>query len=196
MTAPVPSRPQVVLGVGGGIAAYKACELLRGLTESGHDVRVVPTEAALHFVGAADLGGAVRPAGAHRGLAGRRQVAARTDRPAGRPRRRGARHRRPARPRRPRPGRRPAHQRAADRALPGADGAGDAHRDVGAPRHPGQRRDAAGARRRRARPGRGPADRRRQRQGPAARPGGAAARLPARCSPAAPSRRTWPGGAS
>jgi phosphopantothenoylcysteine decarboxylase/phosphopantothenate--cysteine ligase len=43
----------VVLGVGGGIAAYKACEVLRGLTETGHDVRVVPTEAALRFVGAA-----------------------------------------------------------------------------------------------------------------------------------------------
>jgi phosphopantothenoylcysteine decarboxylase/phosphopantothenate--cysteine ligase len=48
-----PSRPRVVLGVGGGIAAYKACEVLRRLTESGHDVRVVPTEGALHFVGAA-----------------------------------------------------------------------------------------------------------------------------------------------
>src|SRR5947209_15624513 len=44
---------QVVLGVSGGIAAYKACELLRLLTESGHDVRVVPTESALKFVGAA-----------------------------------------------------------------------------------------------------------------------------------------------
>ena len=43
---------QVVLGVSGGIAAYKACELLRLLTESGHSVRVVPTEAALRFVGA------------------------------------------------------------------------------------------------------------------------------------------------
>jgi phosphopantothenoylcysteine decarboxylase/phosphopantothenate--cysteine ligase len=41
-----------VLGVGGGIAAYKACELLRLLTESGHRVRVVPTAAALRFVGA------------------------------------------------------------------------------------------------------------------------------------------------
>ncbi|MFC0435880.1 bifunctional phosphopantothenoylcysteine decarboxylase/phosphopantothenate--cysteine ligase CoaBC [Kutzneria buriramensis] len=45
--------PNVVLGVGGGIAAYKACEVLRRLTESGHKVRVVPTEAALNFVGAA-----------------------------------------------------------------------------------------------------------------------------------------------
>jgi len=46
------SRPRVVLGVAGGIAAYKACELLRRLTESGHDVTVVPTAAALEFVGA------------------------------------------------------------------------------------------------------------------------------------------------
>ncbi|MDO9400744.1 MAG: bifunctional phosphopantothenoylcysteine decarboxylase/phosphopantothenate--cysteine ligase CoaBC [Polaromonas sp.] len=43
----------VVLGVGGGIAAYKSAELLRLFTESGHDVRVVPTEASLQFVGAA-----------------------------------------------------------------------------------------------------------------------------------------------
>jgi phosphopantothenoylcysteine decarboxylase/phosphopantothenate--cysteine ligase len=43
---------RVVLGVAGGIAAYKAVELLRGLTESGHDVTVVPTRAALQFVGA------------------------------------------------------------------------------------------------------------------------------------------------
>jgi len=47
------SRHRVVLGVSGGIAAYKACELLRLLTESGHDVTVVPTAAALKFVGTA-----------------------------------------------------------------------------------------------------------------------------------------------
>jgi phosphopantothenoylcysteine decarboxylase / phosphopantothenate---cysteine ligase len=47
----VPAR--IVLGVGAGIAAYKACELLRRLTESGHEVRVVPTQASLQFVGAA-----------------------------------------------------------------------------------------------------------------------------------------------
>ncbi|MER6519746.1 bifunctional phosphopantothenoylcysteine decarboxylase/phosphopantothenate--cysteine ligase CoaBC [Streptomyces sp. NPDC001553] len=46
-------KPRVVLGVSGGIAAYKACELLRRLTESGHDVRVVPTAASLNFVGEA-----------------------------------------------------------------------------------------------------------------------------------------------
>ena len=42
----------MVLGVSGGIAAYKAAELLRRFTESGHDVTVVPTAAALEFVGA------------------------------------------------------------------------------------------------------------------------------------------------
>src|SRR5258707_12270958 len=47
------SQPRVVLGVAGGIAAYKACELLRLLTESDHEVQVVPTESALKFVGAA-----------------------------------------------------------------------------------------------------------------------------------------------
>ncbi len=48
MTSP---KPRVVLGVSAGIAAYKACELLRRLTESGHDVTVVPTADALRFVG-------------------------------------------------------------------------------------------------------------------------------------------------
>ncbi len=44
---------KVVLGVAGGIAAYKACSLLRLFTEAGHDVTVVPTASALHFVGEA-----------------------------------------------------------------------------------------------------------------------------------------------
>src|SRR6266699_2972103 len=47
----MPAR--VVLGVGAGIAAYKACELLRRLTEAGHRVRVVPTRDSLRFVGTA-----------------------------------------------------------------------------------------------------------------------------------------------
>jgi phosphopantothenoylcysteine decarboxylase / phosphopantothenate---cysteine ligase len=42
---------RVILGVGAGIAAYKACELLRLLKETGHGVRVVPTPDALRFVG-------------------------------------------------------------------------------------------------------------------------------------------------
>jgi phosphopantothenoylcysteine decarboxylase/phosphopantothenate--cysteine ligase len=42
---------RIVLGVSGGIAAYKACELLRRLQSVGHEVTVVPTTAALEFVG-------------------------------------------------------------------------------------------------------------------------------------------------
>lgn len=41
----------IVLGVGGGIAAYKSCHLTRRLVEAGHEVHVVPTRAALEFVG-------------------------------------------------------------------------------------------------------------------------------------------------
>ncbi|MFN8196719.1 MAG: flavoprotein [Nakamurella multipartita] len=46
-------RPRVVVGVGGGIAAYKVGGLVRLFTEHGADVTVVPTAAALRFVGAA-----------------------------------------------------------------------------------------------------------------------------------------------
>src|SRR3954452_4098970 len=42
---------RIVLGVAGGIAAYKAVLLLRLLREAGHAVRVIPTHAALEFVG-------------------------------------------------------------------------------------------------------------------------------------------------
>jgi phosphopantothenoylcysteine decarboxylase/phosphopantothenate--cysteine ligase len=45
--------PRIVLGVSGGIAAYKSVELLRLLVEAGARVRVVPTRNALRFVGAA-----------------------------------------------------------------------------------------------------------------------------------------------
>ena len=46
-------RPRVVVGVGGGIAAYKVGGLVRLFAESGATVTVVPTAAALNFVGAA-----------------------------------------------------------------------------------------------------------------------------------------------
>lgn len=49
----VDGRLNVVVGVSGGIAAYKACHLVRAFTERGHSVRVVPTPSALNFVGAA-----------------------------------------------------------------------------------------------------------------------------------------------
>ena len=44
---------RIIVGVAGGIAAYKAATLVRQLAEAGHCVRVVPTESALRFVGAA-----------------------------------------------------------------------------------------------------------------------------------------------
>ncbi|ADG98744.1 phosphopantothenoylcysteine decarboxylase/phosphopantothenate/cysteine ligase [Segniliparus rotundus DSM 44985] len=43
----------IVIGVGGGIAAYKACSIIRRYVEDGHHVRVLPTKSALKFVGAA-----------------------------------------------------------------------------------------------------------------------------------------------
>ena len=46
---------KVLLGITGGIAAYKSAEIIRLLTESGHEVRVVPTENALRFIGATTL---------------------------------------------------------------------------------------------------------------------------------------------
>jgi phosphopantothenoylcysteine decarboxylase/phosphopantothenate--cysteine ligase len=44
---------RVILGVGGGIAAYKSCDLLRRMQERNYDVTVVPTSSALNFVGTA-----------------------------------------------------------------------------------------------------------------------------------------------
>jgi len=44
---------KVILGVGGGIAAYKSCDLLRRMQERNYDVTVVPTPSALNFVGTA-----------------------------------------------------------------------------------------------------------------------------------------------
>ena len=50
----MPNRmSKVILGVGGGIAAYKSCDLLRRLQERNYEVTVVPTPSALNFVGTA-----------------------------------------------------------------------------------------------------------------------------------------------
>ena len=46
-------RKRIIVGVSGGIAAYKAASVVRQLVEAGHSVRVIPTESALRFVGAA-----------------------------------------------------------------------------------------------------------------------------------------------
>ncbi|HWB69526.1 MAG TPA: flavoprotein, partial [Solirubrobacterales bacterium] len=50
---------RILLGVSGGIAAYKSLELARLATLAGHGVRVVMTEAATRFVGAASFEGIV-----------------------------------------------------------------------------------------------------------------------------------------
>lgn len=44
---------EVILGIGGGIAAYKSCDLLRRLQDRGYSVTVVPTPSSLNFVGSA-----------------------------------------------------------------------------------------------------------------------------------------------
>jgi len=44
---------EVILGVGGGIAAYKSCELLRRMQDQGYSITVVPTPSSLNFVGQA-----------------------------------------------------------------------------------------------------------------------------------------------
>lgn len=46
---------RIVVGITGGIAAYKAVTLVRLLTEAGHDVKVIPTANALRFIGSATL---------------------------------------------------------------------------------------------------------------------------------------------
>jgi phosphopantothenoylcysteine decarboxylase / phosphopantothenate---cysteine ligase len=46
-------RREIILGVGGGIAAYKSCDLLRRLQDHGFNVTVVPTPSSLNFVGKA-----------------------------------------------------------------------------------------------------------------------------------------------
>ena len=50
---------RILLGVSGGIAAYKALELARLATKAGHGVRVLMTPAAQRFVGAASFEGIV-----------------------------------------------------------------------------------------------------------------------------------------
>jgi phosphopantothenoylcysteine decarboxylase/phosphopantothenate--cysteine ligase len=46
---------RILLGITGGIAAYKAANLIRLFKEAGHDVTVLPTQNALNFIGEATL---------------------------------------------------------------------------------------------------------------------------------------------
>ncbi len=61
----MPVTTNVALGVGGGIAAYKAAELARALMERGFSVQVVMTESAAGVRSPADLCRAHRPQGAY-----------------------------------------------------------------------------------------------------------------------------------
>ena len=181
----------IALGVTGGIGAYKAVEVARGLQKRGHEVVAVMTAAATRFVGPRDLRSDHAAAGHHRSVRARRQRRHRAhraglvDRSAAHragdrehPRQAGQRHRR----------RFSVHALHRDQGA-GARRAGDEHADVRARGGPPEPRDARGARRALRRAGRGlpgvrldwqrPArgarrDRRRGRDGAAA--GGAAAR--------------------
>ena len=162
--------PRILLGVSGGIAAYKALEFVRLATGAGHAVRVVQTPASCRFVGARLVRGAQRRAGAGRRVRARPRARgvprpkppdARPDRP---PRAGAQRRPLPDRPRlrqhdrqaRRRPRRQPADERRARRHLPARGGARDEQPHVRAPRGARQPRHAARPRRARDRARRRP----------------------------------------
>ena len=136
-TRPLPSRRRSCSASPAASRRTRPATLLRLFTESGHDVTRRADGRGAGVRRRAHLGGAVGQAGRHRRLDRRPRGAARADRAVRRPGRGRPGHRRPAGEGRPRPGRRPAHQHPAHRPLPGRVRPGDAHRDVGAPRHPG-----------------------------------------------------------
>ena len=76
---------RILLGVSGGIAAYKAVELVRLATAAGHSVRVIQTPASLKFVGRAHLRGRDRRARAGRGVRARSRPRRLPGRPGIRP---------------------------------------------------------------------------------------------------------------
>ena len=165
-TAPRPPRPspdrrrpmlagkRIVLGVTGGIAAYKAVEVCRRLVDAGAHVVPVMTKGAEHFVGRTTFTGAGQRAGPDGAVRRRRPDPAHPPRPDGRPRARRPGHGPRDRRLRRRAVDRPADERAAGDARAGADLPGDAHRDVGAPGGRREHADAAPARRARRRAGR------------------------------------------
>ena len=76
-----PLHPEVLLGVTGGIAAYRAAELCRLFVRDGLEVQVVMTPAAERFVGATTFAGSP----AHRCSPTHRRPAARSTRTSTRP---------------------------------------------------------------------------------------------------------------
>ena len=137
---------RILLGVSGGIAAYKACELTRLLVKGGHDVVPLVTPGAERFVRAETfLALARRPA----------QRGSLRAPDARRPARRRAVHGEHARQARSRARRQPADRGGARASRAGARRAGDEPAHVGAPGDARERRDAARARRRAGRARRG-----------------------------------------
>ena len=153
---------RILLGITGGIAAYKACELVRLLVKAGHDVLPLPTRGAERFVSAETFFALARKTLGHRPVSapGARRPA--RDRAADGEHAREAR----ARPRRRRP-----HRGRARAPGPRARRAGDEHAHVGARGDAGERGHAAGTRGRADRPRGGRARRGRGRARPDERAG-------------------------
>ena len=133
----------IVVGITGGIAAYKAVGVVRGLVLAGHDVHVIATESALRFVGRPTLEAISRNTvhtDLFEGVAEVRHVALgqRADliliAPA------------TAHTLASLAGGRPSGHDSARERRPRAARARHAHGDVGPPRDAGERRDASGAR--------------------------------------------------
>ena len=153
---------RVLLGVTGGIAAYKACELCRLLVKEGHEVVPLVTPGAERFVTAETFRAlARRPPGD--------DVYLHLD--ARRPARRRALHGEHAGQARARARRQRPHRGGARAPRAGARRAGDEPADVGASGDAGERRGAARARRRARRAGRGRDGRGRARRGADGRAG-------------------------
>ena len=189
-------KTRILLGVTGGIAAYKSPDLVRRLIERGAEVQVVMTEAAQRFVTPDDLSGGIR-AGPCASICGMKAAEAAMGhielarwaqlvliapasadfiaRLAGRPRRRSAGHALP-------------RHRGADRAR-----AGDEPRHVGQQGDAGQRRHPGIARRPHSRTRVGQSGLRRGRR--RAHVGAQPAREHA-CSSRRPTRACWPGSTS
>ena len=154
---------RIVLGVTGGIAAYKAVEVCRRLVDAGAHVIPVMTRGAEHFIGRTTLSALASEPVQTSLWDGPNADPAHPPRPDRRPRGRRPGHRPHHRCLRPRALDRPADEHAAGDPGPGAGVPGDAHRDVGAPRRRREHRDVAPPRgpRRRTR-GRSPRRRRRR----------------------------------
>ena len=138
--------PLVLVGVTGGVAAYKTCEIVRRLVEAGRDVRCALTPDAARFIGPQLLARAHAQARARRPPGARRQLPAPRRRARRRRRLHRAVHGQHAREAGRRPGRQRRHAERALDARAAARRAGDERAHVAPPGDAGQRRAPARAR--------------------------------------------------